>query len=57
MAIFLLYPTFHIEFTIPRHDVYTYTYLLYVNSIQITWQGYGSASIGYQITLVAFDII
>ena len=39
----LLYPTFYIEFTIPRHDVY----LLYVNSIrlQIKLLGKGMAAL------------
>ena len=43
MTIFLLYPTFYIEFTIPCHDVY----LLYVYSIrlQIKSLGEGMAAV------------
>ena len=37
MAIFLLYQTFYIEFTIPRHGVY----LLYVNSIRLQIKSLG----------------
>ena len=60
MTIFLLYPTFYIEFT---NNYYTSSWrvpsICKFNSFanQIAWQGYGSASIGDQITLVALDIL
>ena len=44
MTIFLLYPTFYIEFTIPRHDVY----LLYVNSIRLQIKSLGKGMAALQ---------
>ena len=44
MTIFLLYPTFYIEFTIPCHDVY----LLHVNSIRVQIKSLGEGMAALQ---------
>ena len=44
MATFLLYPTFYIEFTIARHDMY----LLYVKSIRLQIKSLGKGMAALQ---------
>ena len=46
MAIFLLYTTLYIEFTIPRHDVCLK--LLYVNSIRLQIKSLGKGMAALQ---------